>query len=214
RWKGETPDCIRLAWLSLRWENEAALHEFQKTLPAELGEVGNRFEGLAELRQPRGPITTDPNAEDLNVLGPKELAELAESRAMASRPLPLATLAQLPSELRKQAIEDYFDWHYPFLESLAAETIETLDEFDLTANEKQSLLRSAAWKECNHRGDYATALKWAARIPDEKARTGIEREMLEEWAREDPQAALTHAATLPASELKARIERLATEAMP
>jgi hypothetical protein len=214
RWTGEPPECIRSAWLSLRWHHLDSLRDFEKTMPAELGKWAASFETLAEMNQPHGPVTTDPAAEDLKLLKASELEELVMERAMTGRPIPLSTLAQLPQELRKAAIQDYFNWHYPFMEASAAATVESLDGIELSPGEKGTLLLNAASYEIYHRGDYPTALKWAARVPDEKARTDFERTQYEQWAREDPHAVLEHARTLPDGPLRSQIERLATEAMP
>lgn len=214
RWSGEPPECIRSAWLSLRWHHLESLRDFEKTMPAELGKWAASFETLAEMKRPLGLITTDPDAEDLKMLKASELEKLVEERAIAGRPIGLSTLAQLPQEAREVAISSYFDWHYPFMEASAAATVESLDRIDLSPGEKQSLLLSAAAAESYHRGDYPTALKWAARVPDEKARTDFERTQYEQWAREDPHAVLEHARSLPDGPLRDRIVRLATEAMP
>lgn len=214
RWSGEPPECIRSAWLSLRWHHLESLRDFEKTMPADLGKWAASFETLAEMTRPQGLITTDPSAEGLKLLKASELEELVEERGIAGRPIPLSTLAQLPHELRKAAIQSYFDWHYPFMEDSATATVESLDGIDLSPGEKGTLLLSAASSESYHRGDYPTALKWAARVPDEKARTDFELTQYEQWAREDPHAVLEHARTLPDGPLRARIERLATEAMP
>ena len=51
-------------------------------------------------------------------------------------------------------------------------------------------------------------------MPDAAAREKFEREAWEEWATQDPDGALAHAATLPEGELKQRVEQLANESKP
>ncbi len=214
RWPGDPPKCVHTAWKVLLHREEEALQEIRAKLPETHQIATDRFDALARLDDPEGPITTDPNAETLLLLGPGELAEFAEERAMAARPIPLATLAELPPDLRKPAIESYFDWIYPFQAGLARQAIEELDRHDFSDAEKQSLLMSAAYYERNHHGDYETALEWAGRIGDAEVRGDFERETLREWTWQDPHGALEYAADLPPGQLREDIERQAREAMP
>ncbi len=214
RWPGDPPECIRSAWLSLGHLDKEALSEIRAKLPETFQEAAGRFDAYDRLADYEGPITTDPDAAALLILGPGELAEFVDERAMAARPIPLAILAELPPELRKPAIEDYFNWLYPFHAGLAKQTIEELDRYGLSDSEKQSLLISAASYECNAHGDYETALDWTGRIADERVREETKREMLEEWAQQDPHSALEYAIQLPPGELRDDIERQAREGMP
>ncbi len=216
RWTGATPDCVRSAWFSLHRRDPGLLEELEKSMPASLQSSVENFRARARMRarNPEGLITSDPSADELRIIGAAEVKNLVEGRAWAGRPVPLATLAQLPPEVRGPALDSYFQRLYPFAEESAAQAVAALDDLDLTAAERQSLLLSAARQECNERGNYTTALEWAARMPDAPARAKFEQETWEKWARQDPEAALSHATTLPDGELKLRVEKLAIESKP
>lgn len=213
-WEGEAPQCVRSAWLSLRAADEPALRELEKTLPAELKEQAERFEALAKLTSTQGMITTTPGPEELELLGPEELSEFAESRTESGSPLPLETLAQLPPELRGQTFQTYFAYLYPYNEDAARRALQVLDQLDLTRDEKQTLLDGASSQIWRFEGDAKAALELIGRMPDREEAKQIESELLEEFAKFDPQGALEYAASMPAGKLKERIEKLAAEGAP
>jgi hypothetical protein len=214
RWPGDPPECIRSAWADLLHQDKDSLQELRGKIPEELQAVADRLDALAALMDTDEPITTDPDPAALRLLGPEELASFAEERAIAARPIPLASLAELPPELREPVIERFFEWMYPFQAGLARQAIEELDLHGFSDEEKRSLLMSAAIHERYHHGDYETALEWAGRIGDPAVRGKFEREMLEDWVRQDPHGALDYAADLPPGPLREDIERQAREAMP
>ena len=214
RWEGASPECVRSAWLSLRREDREVLQEFEESVPAPLQEETRRFEALAQLMQPDGEIAGNPPASELRILDAQELAEFTENRAEAARPLPLATLAALPQELRGQALENYFNHLFPFQTDRAKEAVGSLDQLALTRAEKQTLLEAAAHRIWNAEGHHETALQWIARMPDRKARATAERNLLEELAKYDPEGALAFAKTMPEGALREEIEQLATGNLP
>ena len=217
RWAGEAPEFIRDAWYRLNKRDPATLAELEKKTPESLRSYFENYRARTSVTTKTnadGLIVSDPSVEDLRRIGPTEVKNMAEGRAMAARPLPLSTLAKLPPEIRGPAINNYFEWLYPFSEEAASEAISSLDQLDLTPAERQSLLKSAAGLTLQEQGDYRTALELAARMPDATARAEFEKEAWEDWAKQDPEDALSHAATLPEGELKRRVEELVKESTP
>ena len=214
RWEGEAPECVRAAWLNLRWLEEPALRELEKEMPEALKAQADRFESLAKLTATGGMITEDPSAEELGILGPEELAQFAEGRTEAGRPLPLETLAKLPPELRGQTFDTYFAYLYPWHEDVAQHALEVLDQLELKRSERQALLEGAASQVWSFKGDHEKALEIIARMPDREAAEERKAEVLEDLAKFDPQTALGVIKTMPPGELKERMEKLVAEGMP
>lgn len=213
-WEDDAPQCARHAWLSLRWDDEPALRELEKTLPPGLREQAQRFETLARLTSTPGMITTEPGTEELGLLGPGELAEFAESRTESGRPLSLETLAKLPPGLRGETFQTYFAYLYPYNEDVARHSLEVLDQLDLTPDEKQTLLDGAVAQVWRFEGDAKGALELIGRMPDREEAERNKAEVLEEFAKFDPQGALEYADSMPPGELRERIEKLAAEGAP
>lgn len=213
RWEGKAPECIRSAWLSLRWENEAGLRELAKQLPDALKEQADRFDAFAKLMPGTGMITNDPTPEELGGLGAEELAQLAEMRTEAGRPLSLETLAKLSPELRGQTFQTYFAYLHPFNEEAAEHAFGVIDQLGLKRDERQTLLDGAASQIWRFEGDHTRALALVDRMPDREAAATMRTEILEELAKFDPQAALETAKSLPEGELRDKIEKLAKEGL-
>lgn len=214
RWEGVPPDCVRYAWLSSERGDKAALDEIGKSLPESLKSAVEGFETFRKLQRVKGSIETDPAPEDLKLLAAGEVESLVEDRAMAAKPLPLELLAEVAPENRKAALETYFNWIYPFNVDLAHQSIARLKESNLTESEKDGLYQSASYEEWNSLGDLGKALEFASMISDEKKRNESRTEILEEFAKTDPEGALQHAQGMPEGELRARIEKIATESLP
>lgn len=214
RWKGEPPEFVRGAWAHFWHNNKEALLEISKTLPEELRGFTGHFNALNEQEQRTRKTQAIPGVEDLSKLGQRELMQAFEDQWTSGRRIPLETLTQLPPELRKAGLENYFKQDDTFHPDMARQCVEQLDQLDLTPSEKQSLLKGAATASWQNQGDYQTALEWAARMPDTQGRAKFEEELLTELARQDPHAALEYTATLPAGELREKIEHIATEALP
>lgn len=214
RWEGEAPECVRAAWLNLRWLDEPVLRELEKDLPDSLKEQAERFEALGKLTMTRGMITGDPGADELAQLGAEELSQFSEMRAEAGKPLPLETLAKLPEDLRGQTFESYFGYLYPYNEETATHALEVLDKLGLKRRERQALLEGAASQIWQFEGDAGKALGLIDRMPDREAAATMRKEMLEELAKFDPQAALEMVQTMPEGALKDQIEKLAKEGSP
>jgi hypothetical protein len=213
RWEGEAPPCVRAAWLNLRWLDEPTLRELEKQMPEALKAQVERYEALAKLNTDGGMITEDPKPEDLAVLGAEELAQFAEMRTEAGRPVPLETLAKLPEELRGQTFENYFAYLYPYNEEVARHAIEIIDKLGLKRGERQALLDGAASQVWSFEGDHVKALELVARMPDREAAAEKKSEILEELAKFDPQTALEVSKELPEGELREKIEKLAGEGL-
>lgn len=214
RWEGIAPQCVRSAWLSLGLEDKAALGDLEKSLPPSLRSVADGYEVLRKINQLEGAIETDPAPEEFKLLGPADVESLVEDRAMSAKPLPLELLAEATPENRKDALGNYFDWIYPFNVDFAHQAIAGLKKVDLTDEEKDGLYKSASYEEWNGQGNLGRALEFASMISDEKERNDSESEILEEFARTDPQDALQHARSMPDGELRTRIETIATESLP
>jgi hypothetical protein len=214
RWEGEAPECVRAAWLNLRWLEESTLRELEKEMPEALETQAERFESLGKLTATAGMITEDPSAEELGILGPEELAQFAESRTEAGRPLPLETLAELPPELRGQTFDTYFSYLYPYHQDVAQHALDVLDQLGLKRSERQALLEGAVAQEWSFTGDHEKALEIIARMPDREAAEERKGEVLEDLVKFDPQTGLEFIKTMPSGELKERMEKLAAEGMP
>ncbi|QJE96277.1 hypothetical protein [Luteolibacter luteus] len=212
-WEGKTPECVRSAWLQLRYSEEPTLRELEKHLPDALKEQAGRFEAFDKLMPAGGMITSDPTPEDLGQLGAEELAQLAEMRTEAGTPLSLETLAKLPPELRGQTFQTYFAYLYPYNEEAAEHALETIDKLGLKREERQALLDGAVSQIWQFEGDPAKALALIDRMPDREAAATTRAEILEELAKFDPQAALETAKSLPEGELREKIEELAREGL-
>lgn len=213
RWEGEAPACVRAAWLNLRWSDEAALRELEKQLPKSLKAQSDRYEALAKLNATQGTITEDPKPEDLALLGAEELAQFAEMRTEAGRPVPLETLAKLPEDVRGQTFETYFAYLYPYNEDVARHAIEMIGELGLKRGERQALLEGAVSQIWRFEGDHEKALELVARMPDREAAAETRSEILEELAKFDPQTALEVIKGMPEDELRKKIEKLAGEGL-
>ena len=137
-----------------------------------------------------------------------------EDQWISGTRIPMETLTQLPAELRKAGIENYFKQDDSFHPDMAQKCVDQMDQLDLTPSEKQSLLKGAATSVWANQGDYQTALDWAARIPDASGRAEFEQKILTELAQQDPDAALEYIATLPDGDLRRKIKHIATEALP
>ena len=214
RWKNETPDCVRSAWLGLRHREPDTLREIEEKLAPEMRTQGNQFEASAKLVDYKLPPRTDYRAEELESIGAAGLASLVEDQAKAAAPIPLDTLAQLPKELRKESLDIYFSWLYPFQADLAREMLGKLGSLDFSNEEKQVLLESALSKEWYDEGDFEWSMRVVELMPEGEGRTKAERELLEDYANMDPAAALEVTKTMPPGELRTRIEKLATENLP
>lgn len=214
RWKGEPPGFVRSAWSNFWRNDKETLQEIGKTLPEELRVFTEHFNALNEQEQRISKTQGIPTVEDLSKLGQRELMQAFEDQWISGTRIPLETLTRLPAELRKAGIENYFKQDDTFHPDMARQCVDQLERLDLTPSEKQSLLKGAATASWQNQGDYQTALGWAARIPDAKGRVEFEQKILTELAQQDPDAALEYIATLPVSELRDKIEHIATEALP
>lgn len=214
RWKGEPPGFVRDAWAHFWFNDKDALQEIGKSLPEEYHAFTDRFNALNEQDQHTSKNHTIPSAEDLSKLGKGELMQAFQDQWVSGNRIPLETLTQLPAELRKAGIENYFKQDDTFHPDMARNCVEQLDRLNLTNPEKQTLLEGTAAAVWENQGDYQTALQWAARMPDAAGREKFETNILTEFARADPHGALEFIATLPAGKLRETIERIATEALP
>lgn len=214
RWKGEPPGFVSSAWAHFWSSDKQALQEIGKTLPEELRVFTERFNALNEQEQRVRESRAIPGVEDLSKLGHRELMQTFEDQWISGTRIPMETLTQLPAELRKAGIENYFKQDDSFHPDMAQKCVDQMDQLDLTPSEKQSLLKGAATSVWVNQGDYQTALDWAARIPDASGRAEFEQKILTELAQQDPDAALEYIATLPDGDLRRKIKHIATEALP
>jgi hypothetical protein len=214
RWEGATPDCVKPAWYNLRENDPAAFQEIEDKLSPEMRARTAEFKASSSLLDFEGPPRTDYRAEELEPVGANGLATLVEEQAMAAAPIPLETLAQLPKDVRGESLENYFGWLYPFESERAREALGKLDSLGFSKEEKQSLLENALDGEWNTNGDFEGSMKVVEMMPEGEGRAEAERELLEDYARMDPAAALEFTKTMPEGELRARIEKLATGNLP
>lgn len=214
RWERATPDCVKPAWYNLRENDPAAFQEIEDKLSPEMRARTAEFKASSSLLDFEGPPRTDYRAEELEPVGANGLATLVEEQAMASAPIPLETLAQLPKDVRGESLENYFGWLYPFGSGFAREALGKLDSLGFSTEEKQSLLENALDGEWNTNGDFEGSMKVVGMMPGGEGRAKAERELLEDYARMDPAAALEFTKTMPEGELRARIEKLATGNLP
>lgn len=214
RWKGEPPAFVRGAWGYFWHKDKDASREIDQSLPAELRGYAEQFGALYDQSKSVPGAGGIPGVEELSALGVGELSEVFEMQRTSGTHIPLETFVQLPPKLREACIREYFSQSDFFHPEMARECVAQLDRFDLTVAEKQSLLEGAATMSWEELGDYETSLEWASRMPDPKGRAEFEEKFLTELAKAEPGSALEYTAKLPAGELRQKIERIATEALP
>jgi hypothetical protein len=214
RWEGATPDCVKPAWYNLRKNDPAAFQVIEEKLSPEMRARTAEFKASSSLFDFDAPPRTDYRAEELEGVGADGLATLVEKQAMSSAPIPLDTLAQLPEKVRGEALANYFDWLYPFETEMAREALGKLDTLGFTKDEKQALLDSALAGEWSTGGDFEWSMKIVRLMPEGESRTKAERELLEDYARDDPAGTLEFTGSMPEGELRTRIEKLATDNQP
>ncbi len=214
RWADNPPGCVRAAWHLLGQHDGELLNEIRGKLPEGFQEAVKRFEILDHTGNFKEPAY-EPDAAELSLLDVDELIKLIENRASSGRPIPLATLKGLPAGAhREYFLNGYFSSFYPFQADQVRPMIEELDRHGLSDVEEGLLLRSAAYQETVHHGDYETALEWAGRITNSAERNGFGKFLMREWAQYDPHGALDYASRLPPGDARDFIEQTAHEAMP
>lgn len=216
RWKGAPPDFVRNAWSALQQLDQEGLQEMENSFPPQFRTHLDQFKILREQQElaDKAPAGTAPQVEDLAKLQPGEFTEYLRNPSKSGILVPLATLTELPPELRKIGIERYFNYISDFQPDAAKQCVDQLDSLDLTPQEKQLLLKKAAGLVWGNQGDIQSALDWASRIPDANERAKFEEKLLTELAQEDPDSALDYAEALPPSTLREKIKRIATDSQP
>jgi len=216
RWKGRPPEFVRDSWSDYRRIHQDDLDEITKAFSAEIrsaiGEFDTYWNQSEKIRST--PAGKTPGLEELAALNPEGLADVFDLQRRSGTHIPLQTITQLPPELRKPALENYFSQSDTFHPERIRHGIEELDQLDLTPGERQSLLQQGALLIWTEEGDYEAALDWVGRIPDTQARAGSQEELLTKLADTDPQSALDYLSRLPSGELRDKIEKIATEALP
>ncbi|MDB6077572.1 MAG: hypothetical protein JWO82_1319, partial [Akkermansiaceae bacterium] len=171
-------------------------------------QVMQAHEALARLAEAKTPPTlADLRGQDAD--GVNHAMQLWRDRG---QPLALATLAELPPESRGAALKHYFD---NGAEGIGGEQMAGLDGLALSVEEKSALLATGAQARWQREADGAAALDWIQRIPDRAAWPEVTREVIEGYARLDPQAALDYAQnSMPDGPLREQLEQAANAALP
>lgn len=216
RWKDSPPGFVRDAWSGFRKLHKDDLPEIEKNLPAEIRTSIGEFNSYFEQRKQINSVAVGqlPTSEELAKFSEAGLNAAFNFQRESGTHIPLETLVRLPAQLRKPALEHYFEQYDSFHPEMIRESVEEAGKLDLTPPETRVLLEKAALLIWQDQGDYQTALDWATRIPDAKGRAESVEKILTELAQQDPQSALDYIANLPAGELRDKIEHIATEAQP
>ncbi len=219
RWKDDPPGFVRDAWAEFRILHEDDLPKIEKDLPVEIRNSVERFNAYFEQQKQitSAPVGQLPTHEEMAKFSEAALNTALDDLAESGIHVSLESLVRLPEKLRKPALEQYFDrydQYDSFHPKLIRDSIEAAAQLDLTPSENQVILEKAALLIWQDQGDYQTALDWLSQIPDAKSRVESQEKILTELAQQDPQSALESIIPLPAGELRDKIERLATEALP
>lgn len=216
RWKDDPPQFVRGSWLDYRSTHQNDLAEITKTFPAEIRSATAEFDTYWEQNKQiqSTPVGKTPTLEELAALNQQGLNDAFDFQRESGSHIPLATLVQLPAELRKSALENYFSQSDTFHPDMIRNSISEADQINLTPGEKGALLQSGALLIWTNEGDYETALDWAGRIPDITAREKCEEQLLTKLANTDPDPALNYISRLQPGGLRDKIEKIATEAQP
>lgn len=212
RWQDAHYPLVSFAWHTLAREAPEALAEIRANLSDAQQEDANRMHWWSEFHS--NPTLEIPTPTDLAHLNADQIEAVQQRLSAAGIPIPLATLAGLTPDQRREALRIQSYNLREFTPEQVRSHIESLPSLPLLDAEKATILSGASeylWKEA---GDYQGALDLAARIPDPDRFAEATGAILRGLSREDPATAIRFAPNIEDESLRDEFIKAAQQNLP
>lgn len=209
--EGLEEDVLPIAWLDLKYHHPDQAEALMKNPSSEQEAwLATRQQHSADTARFNEQVK-HPESTPLEDVLEEHLAPYIETMEESGQRVPLEQLGRLPEDLRQKALHSYLRFTYPYHSEGVMEDLRTLPSLGFSEAEQLRILErgiDGEWSDC---GNFANAIELAGMIPDAAKREEKRRELLDDLAKYDPEAAREYAATLPAGDDRSRLEQQARE---